>query len=124
MNKAGLPAEGFCNADDIPYSCERSLSTFTSPGGSSYSTLKEYADCDLALVTNVTSWGTQQSVYERSTGELVGRRYSSDSKLRCPFDGTDLGSMAISAGRFPESSCQLTSCIEGTAMIVTPCPRG
>jgi hypothetical protein len=76
------------------------------------------------VVTNATSFGMQRSVYDRPTGTLVGRRYYSDIIERCPFDGTDTGSRTISAGRFPESSCQRTSCIEGTQMITFPCPRG
>jgi len=114
----------FCSAGGVPYGCEGSLSTFTSPGGSPYSTIEEFADCDLVVVTNVTSFGMQRSVYEQSSGELVGRRYYSDSNERCPFDGTDTGARVISAGRYPDSSCKQTSCIEGTQMITFPCPRG
>jgi hypothetical protein len=123
-NGSSTTLDCFCSAGGIPYGCERNLSAFTSPGGRSYSTIEEFAECNLVVVTNVSSFGMQLSVYDRPTGQLVGRRYYSDVNERCPFDGTDTGSRSISAGRFPDSSCRQTSCIEGTEMITFHCPRG
>jgi|GEM_PF-5515411 len=123
-NGSSMSLDCFCSVGGILYPCEPALSTFASPGGSPYSTLEEFADCDLVVVTTVGSVGTQMSVYENSSGNLVGRRFYSDSIERCPFDGTDTGSRVISAGRFPDPSCVQTSCTEGTQMIIVPCPRG
>jgi hypothetical protein len=120
---SGMTLDCFCGVSSIGYDCVRTLSTFTSSGGSSYATLEEFADCNLVVVTTNISAGMQLAVYDRSSGQLVGRRYYSDVIERCPFDGTDTGSRAISAGQFPEASCKQTSCIEGSQMITIPCPR-
>ena len=79
--------------------CTRTLSTFTAPGGSACSTIEEFADCNLVVVTTNGSSGMQDSVYDRSTGALVGRRIYSDVIEKCPFDGSDTGSHEISGGQ-------------------------
>jgi hypothetical protein len=121
-NGGSMSLDCFCSAYGGIYGCVAALATFKS-SGSAYSTIEEFADCNLAVVTTTSSAGKQLSVYDRTTGTLVGRRLYSDMAERCPFDGRDTGSWTISAGRFPESSCKQTSCTEGTMPILTPCPR-
>jgi hypothetical protein len=107
-------------------SCSLTLSTFTTDAGAggNYSTLEEYASCNLVVVRIATSMSGRKYVFDRTTGVLVGRTIESDVLEPCPF-GPDGGSYrTLSAGQFPDSTCVRSQCINGALPAISPCPDG
>lgn len=68
-NGGTMSLDCFCSAYGASYGCVSALATFKS-GSSAYSTIEEFADCNLAVVTITTSAGKQLSRIVLQTDEL------------------------------------------------------
>ena len=111
--------ECFCKA----YACTETLASYAPDAGAglAYSTLEEYADCNLVVVTIMGSIASQPYVFDRTTGRLVGRKLNSDVAEKCPFGGESAG-YTLTAGQFPDSTCVRTKCVQGTLPGIGTCP--
>jgi hypothetical protein len=112
--------ECFCRI----HSCTSTLSDYTADAGvgGGYSTLEEYADCNLVVVTVATSLAGGAYVFDRTTGRLVGARYDSDVRDACPFAPDGSAYYTLSAGQFPDPSCVRTRCSNGIYPAIQACP--
>jgi hypothetical protein len=114
----------FCGS---PNACDVTLSSFIPDAGSNrYSELEEYAACGLVVVTSRNSaMGVDMYVFDRTSGRLVGKKSTSDTPDRCPFQaGPPV--MTLSAGQFPDSTCVRSKCLSNGSLLplVKPCSDG
>lgn len=105
-------------------SCTMTLASFVpdAGSGSGYSTLEEYASCNLVVLSIAASISGGQYVFDRTTGALVGRSLESDVLARCPFGDDSSAYRTLSAGRFPDSTCVRSRCQQGSLPAVRTCP--
>jgi|GEM_PF-5743904 len=106
------------------HSCARTLSSFTADAGAGggYSTLEEYGNCNLVVVTVATGLAGGVYVFDRTTGRLVGERYESDVPDACPFDPDASSYRTLSAGQFPDATCVRSECLNGIFPAISACP--
>jgi hypothetical protein len=112
--------ECFCRV----FSCDRTLASFTVDAGTSsaFSTLEEYADCDLVVVTVMNSIAPWVYVFNRSTGQLVGEQYNTDAAEPCRFGGDSGAYYSLSGGLFPDATCVRSRCTMGSLPGLKSCP--
>ena len=102
----------FCSVFD----CGKTIDAYAGGLGKSYVLKREYAGCN--LVEYWTIKGTSQGidVFDLTTGKLVGAHRGAaylDGPI-CPFGGSDAVLYSLMAGRFPETDCVRSQCVEGT----------
>jgi len=106
-----LSWECYCSA----YACSAKLSDYQPDGGlpTSVHAIREYADCNLAVVTYQVGYDPEISkVFDLTTVALVGDEKAGDIPLTCPFG--DSGTVSkLSGGTFPGGGCKVTKCTVG-----------
>jgi hypothetical protein len=116
--------ECYCSSSNA---CDMTLSSFLPDAGTArYSMLEEYATCGLIVVTSRNSaLGIDMYVFDLTSGRLVGRKITSDTPDRCPFQAGP-PSMTLSAGQFPDSTCVRSKCLSDGLLLpaVRPCSDG
>ena len=104
-----------CYCADRPSECEINYASYrpdAGAGGGSYTGIKEYAGCNLAVVYDMYPGQSGNKYFDLTTGRLVGLSKTVDGGIACPFGGNDAGLVFfLGTGQTTvPASCTRTAC--------------
>lgn len=104
-----------CYCDAYPGDCDVNYASYgpdAGPSGRSYTGIKEYAGCNLAVVSDMDSMQDGNKYFDLTTGRLVGLTKTANGGIGCPF-GADAGTLVFGFGTGQTTvptSCDRTAC--------------